>query len=169
MSAPASAMPAPRAPEAWFQTLEFECRGRRFAVPLACVRRAVLSAQPEPLPGASEIVLGVLNVGGQTVTVLDFARRAGCGPTVIDAGQQFLIVELNGFLCAFVVDAVNGPGVAEHDGGGWPGEVGAADFIEGVVRQPDGLCLVIDPARFLFEDEQAQLAQALAEASGERH
>lgn len=143
------------------QVLEFVCRGRRFAVPLSCVRRVVFSALPEPLPGASEVVLGVLNVGGETVTVLDFARRAGCGATVIGAAQQFLIVELKGFLCAFVVDATNGPRVVECGAQGWPDEVVAADFVDGALGLPDGLCLVIDPARFLFEHEQAQLALAL--------
>ncbi|GAB3474240.1 hypothetical protein GCM10027321_47710 [Massilia terrae] len=149
--------------------LEFACGGRRFAVPLACVRRAVLSAQPDPLPGASDIALGVLDIGGETVTVLDFSRRAGCGPTVIHPGQQFLIVELGGFLCAFVVDAITGPGVAMRGADGWPGEVGAAGFVDCAVHLPDGLCLVVDPARFLFDEEQAQLALALEELSDERH
>jgi purine-binding chemotaxis protein CheW len=150
------------------QILEFACQGQRFAVPLACVRRAVLSAQPSPLPGAVEIVLGVLNVGGDTVTVLDFARRAGCAPTVITPTQQFLIVDLGGFQCALVVDSIIGPGQAARVGGGWPGAAGAAEFVDGALQLPDGLCLVIDPARFLFEHEQEQLAQALAGALREQ-
>jgi purine-binding chemotaxis protein CheW len=150
------------------QVLEFVCQGQRFAVPLSCVRRAVLSAQPSPLAGAVEIVLGVLNVGGDTVTVLDFARRAGCGPTVIHPAQQFLIVDLGGFPCALVVDSIVGPGQAAHVGGGWPGAAGAAEFIDGALQLSDGLCLVIDPTRFLFAHEQEQLAQALEGASRER-
>lgn len=151
------------------QVLEFACQGQRFAVPLSCVRRAVLSAQPSHLPGAIEIVLGVLNVGGDTVTVLDFARRAGCAPTVITPAQQFLIVDLGGFLCALVVDSIIGPGQAPRVVGGWPGAAGAAGFVDGALQLPDGLCLVIDPARFLFAHEQEQLAQALAGVSRERH
>ena len=151
------------------QVLEFACKGQRFAVPLSCVRRAVFSARPGPLPGASEIVLGVLNVGGETVTVLDFARRAGCGPTVITAAQQFLIVELGGFPCALVVDSIIGPGTAARGAAGWPGAAGAAGFVDGALQLPDGLCLVIDPARFLFESELAQLAQALEGAPREQH
>jgi purine-binding chemotaxis protein CheW len=151
------------------QVLAFVCQGQRFAVPLSCVRRAVLSAQPSPLPGAIEIVLGVLNVGGETVTVLDFARRAGCAPTVINFAQQLLIVDLGGFPCALVVDSILGPAKAAPVAGGWPGAAGAADFVDGALQLADGICLVIDPARFLFAHEQAQLAQALAGASHERH
>lgn len=154
-------------PQDEIQVLEFVCGGRRFAVPLSCVRRAVLSARPEALPGASDIVLGVLNVGGEIVTVLDFARRAGCGPTVIAPEHQFLIVDLSGFACALVVDRINGPGTAARVAAGWPRAAKAAEFVDGALELSDGLCLVIDPARFLFEDERAQLAQALAGASGE--
>jgi purine-binding chemotaxis protein CheW len=163
--APEATLPS-RQPAA-LQILEFTCRERRFAVPLASVRRAVLSARPVPLPGASEIVLGVLDVGGDTVTVLDFALRATGRPTVITPTQQFLIVETDGFLCALVVDAVVGPGTAVPDSA-WPEAAGAAGYVDGVVRLPDGLCLVVDPGRFLFDHERAQLTQALG-AAGERH
>jgi purine-binding chemotaxis protein CheW len=163
--APEAALPS-RQP-ASLQMLEFSCRGQRFAVPLASVRRAVLSARPVPLPGASEIVLGVLDVGGETVTVLDFALRATGRPTVITPAQQFLIVEMNGVPCALVVDAIVGPGTAVPDSA-WPDAAGAAAYVDGVVRLPDGLCLVVDPARFLFDHERAQLTQALG-AARERH
>jgi purine-binding chemotaxis protein CheW len=167
--APEAVLPArqPDAPEAELQVLEFICRGQRFAVPLAAVRRAVLSARPVPLPGASDIVLGVLDVGGETVTVLDFARRA-CGiPTTITPTQQFLIVDAGGFPCALVVDSVVGPGTAVPDSA-WPDAAGAAGYVDGVVRLPDGLCLVVEPGRFLFAHERAQLTLALG-AAGERH
>ena len=157
----------PEAVQAGLPILEFSCRGQRFAVPLASVRRAVLSARPVPLPGASDIVLGVLDVGGETVTVLDFALRATGRPTVITPDQQFLIIETDGIPCALVVDGIHGPGTAAPDSA-WPDAAGAAAWVDGVVRLPDGLCLVVDPARFLFEHERAQLTQALG-AAGERH
>jgi purine-binding chemotaxis protein CheW len=144
--------------------LEFACQGRHFALPLACVRRAVPSAEPVPLPGASDIVLGVLNVGGETVTVLDFARRAGCAATTLDPSQQFLIVDLGGFACALVADSVSGVRTVESGPAQWPRHAGAADFVDGAVRLDDGLCLVIDPERFLFDQERQQLADALAGA-----
>ena len=171
--APEAALPARQAnaveaTQAGWQVLEFICRGQRFAVPLASVRRAVLSARPVPLPGASDIVLGVLDVGGETVTVLDFARRACGGATVITPSQQFLIVESNGFLCALVVDAIVGPGAAPPEVA-WPAAAGQAGYVDGALHLEDGLCLVVDPARFLFDHEREQLTQALAGAAGDRH
>lgn len=154
--------------QARLQVLEFICRGQRFAVPLASVRRAVLSARPVPLPGASDIVLGVLDVGGETVTVLDFARRACGDPTVITPSQQFLIVESNGFPCALVVDSIVGPGNAPR-AAAWPAEAGQARFVDGALHLEDGLCLIVEPARFLFDHEREQLTQALAGAAGDRH
>jgi purine-binding chemotaxis protein CheW len=163
--APEAALPS-REPAA-LHILEFICRGQRFAVPLASVRRVVLSARPVPLPGASDIVLGVLDVGGETVTVIDFARRAIGHPTTITPSQQFLIVESDGFPCALVVDSIVGPGTAVADSA-WPHAAGAAGYVDGVVHLPDGLCLVVDPGRFLFEHERVQLTLALG-AAGERH
>jgi purine-binding chemotaxis protein CheW len=156
------------APDIGMQVLAFECQGRRFAVPLACVRRALLSAEPVPLPGASDIVLGVLNVGGEIVTVLDFARRAGCAPTTLALSQQFLVVDLGGFACALVVDAVIGTRTVESADAPWPRAADAAEYVTGTMRLADGLCLVLDPEKFLFDEERLQLAQALAGARDER-
>lgn len=163
--APEAVLPS-RQPDR-LQVLEFICREQRFAVPLACVRRAVPSARPMPLPGAADVVLGVLDVGGDTVTVLDFARRACGQPTVITLAQQFLIIDMDGLPCALVVDRVVGPGAAVPEAA-WPQAAGAAGYVDGAVRLADGLCLVVDPARFLFDHERAQLALALAGAADAR-
>jgi purine-binding chemotaxis protein CheW len=143
--------------------LEFECQGGRVALPLESVRRAIMSAQPTPLPGASDVVLGLLNVAGQTVTVLDFARRVGYRPTILDPEQLFLLVEIAGFPCAVVAERI--VGISRHDAGArqWPGGASGAAFVDGAVQLADGLCLVIDPDRFLFEQDKIQLAAALAE------
>jgi chemotaxis signal transduction protein len=146
--------------------IEFECRGQRLALPLDCVRRAVVSAQPSPLPGASEIVVGVLNVAGEVVAVLDFCRRLGLAPAPILPSQHLLIVELSGFLAGVLVDRIHG--VTERAPGAVvPGKLAAADFVAGIVRLDDGLCIIVDPDKFLFGDERAALAAALAGVSDE--
>jgi len=145
--------------------LEFACGWQHFALPLAYVHRVLHSARPVPLPGAPDIVLGVLNVGGDTVTVLDFGLRAGCAPTVLIPAQQFILCDIGGFACALVVDSIVGTTVLAQPMAGWPEAAAGADFIAGVIHLPDGLCLMIDPARFLFAHEQEQLTQALTGAA----
>lgn len=140
--------------------IEFECRGHRVALPLRHVRRVVASAQPAPLPGAGEIVLGMLNVRGEVAVVLDLCRRLGFAPAPIRASQQIVLVDLSGLLAALVVDRVIG--VSERlPAAAMPSDLGAAPFVAGVVRLDDGLCLIVDPERFLFEDERRRLALAL--------
>jgi chemotaxis signal transduction protein len=142
--------------------IEFEIHGCRIALPLDCVRRAVPSAEPTPLPGATDIVLGALNVGGDLVAVVDIGRRLGLPRAPILPSQQLLIVELSGFLAGVLADRIIG--VTERLAmQAMPADVGGAPFLRGAVRLEDGLCLVLDPHQFLFPIECDALARALTE------
>lgn len=142
------------------QLMEFECRGQRLGLPLECVRRAIPSAEPLPLPGAGAAVLGVLNVGGTVIALLDLCYRLGLPQVPLEPSQQIIVLELPGLLCGVVVDRIIG--VVERPADiGVPEELHSAPFVKGVVRLDDGLCLIVDPARFLFPDEAQALAAAL--------
>jgi purine-binding chemotaxis protein CheW len=148
--------------------IEFECRGQRIGLPLECVRRAIPSAEPLPLPGAGAVVLGVLNLGGTVIAVLDLCYRLGLPQRPIEPSQQIVVLELPGFLCGVVVDRING--VVERAADiAMPDELDAAPFVKGVVRLDDGLCLIVDPARFLFPGETQALAAALAGGADGMH
>lgn len=141
--------------------IEFECRSQRIGLPLECVRRAIPSAEPLPLPGAGAVVLGMLNLGGTVIALLDLCYRLGLPRLPIEPSQQIIVLELPGLLCGVVVDRINGV-VERAVDTVMPDELDAAPFVKGVVRLDDGLCLIIDPARFLFPDETQALAAALA-------
>jgi purine-binding chemotaxis protein CheW len=142
--------------------LEFECRSHRFALPLGCVRRVVPSAMPAPLPGAPAIVAGILNVGGELVTVVDFFRRIGFPSSPINPSQRLLMIDIAGFLVGSIVDTVLGVTTRRVDErGAVPDRLAGADFVEAIVRLDDGLCVIIDPEKFLFDDERMQLDDAL--------
>ncbi|HYD59266.1 MAG TPA: chemotaxis protein CheW [Noviherbaspirillum sp.] len=150
--------------------VEFECRGQRFALPLHCVRRVVASAQPDVLPGAPDIVLGVLNVGGEIVTLIDFGRRIGGPATELNVAQRLLIIDIGGFAVAFVVDAVIGVSSREWEHlPGLPARLSGAEFVDAVVRLDDGLCIIVNPEKFLFEDERVLLGDALEKMRHEEH
>jgi len=145
--------------------IEFICREQRFGVPLACVRRALPSALPVPLPGAPEIVRGVLNVAGELVIVLDFSARMGLRPAPLDHRQHLLLLRLQGMAVAFIVDEVLGIYEGQPDDSqGVFGLLAGADVVDGIIRLDDGLCLIVDPERFLIDDERAMLHAALESA-----
>jgi chemotaxis signal transduction protein len=140
--------------------VEFEYGSCRLALPLGCVRRVVVSAEPTPLPAACDVVLGVLNVAGELLIMVDPGRRLGLPEAPILPSQQLLIVELSGFPAALLVDRI--VGITERELASlMPDEVGGAPFIGGAVRLDDGVCLVLDPHQFLFPGEREALAQAL--------
>ncbi len=142
--------------------IEFECRGHRFALPLDSVRRVVPSAMPTPLPGAPELVLGVLNLGGEILAVIDFSRRIGLPSVGIEPSQHLLVSDLARFPVGFLVDKVNG--VTERNLHGvavLPEQFSAANFVESVARLDDGLCVIVDPEKFLFDDEKILLGDAM--------
>jgi len=147
-------------PSGTVSLIEFECRGQRLALPLGCVRCVVPSAAPAALPGTSEIVLGALNIAGEVVPLLDLCPRLGLPATELAPSQQILVVELAGLAAALVVDRVSG--VTERAPGALlAAEIAPAPIVAGVARLEDGLCLIVDPAHFLFHDERRALVRAL--------
>lgn len=144
--------------------IEFECRGHRFALPLSSVRRVVSSAEPTPLPGAPEIVLGVLNLEGEVAVVINFYQRIGLSFSTIDISQQLLVVDMAGFCIGLVVDRVFG--IATRDleiKPAIPGKLAAAGFVHTVLKLDDGLCVICDLEKFLFDDERLAIDHALKE------
>jgi purine-binding chemotaxis protein CheW len=150
--------------------VEFECRGYRFALPIAAVRRVETSAQPVPLPGSPDIVLGVLNVAGEVVTVIDFHRRVGLPDMAIELAQQLLLVDIRGFFIGFIVDQVSGVTTRDTDRApSIPNALAGAEFVDTVIRLDDGLCVICDPEKFLFSDEKILLGDALERLHHVRH
>jgi len=142
--------------------VEFECRAHRFALPLHSVRRVLHSAQPTRLPGAPDIVLGILNVAGEVITVVDFFKRVGLPLSGIRAFQRLLVIEVSGLALGLLVDRVHGvmrldPSTLTRV----PKEIGAADYIDAVVRLEDGLSIIVSPEKFFLEEEKLSLAAAL--------
>lgn len=72
----------------------FELAGQLYGVPILAVQEVLASAEVEPVPGAPYDVLGVTNLRGQIVTVVDLRLRLGlpaaseAGPLVVFDGPK---------------------------------------------------------------------------------
>jgi purine-binding chemotaxis protein CheW len=60
-----------------------------------------------PLPGAPETVLGVINVQGEVIPVINLRRRFGLPERELELTDQFVIARTSSRTVALVVDAVS--------------------------------------------------------------
>ena len=150
--------------------IEFECRHHRFALPLAAVRRVIPSALPTPLPGTPPIVLGLLNLGDEVATIINFYEKIGLPFTPIDISQQMLLLDIAGLCIGLVVDKVSGVITRVVDQAmPLPEKFAGADFVQTVIRQDDGLCIICNPEKFLLDEERILIGNALEQAGHARH
>jgi purine-binding chemotaxis protein CheW len=143
----------------------FTLGDQRYALPLSAVERVVRVVEVTPLPQAPDIVLGVVNVQGRVIPVVNPRRRFRLPERDIALSDQLVIAHTTRRPVALVVDAVTG--VLEYSG---REAVGARDivpgmeYVEGVVKLADGLVLIHDLDRFLSLDEVTALDRAIESA-----
>ena len=139
------------------QLVVFTIDEQSYALHLPSVERAIHMIEITPLPSAPEIVIGVVNVHGEVVPVLNNRKRFRLPEREPDLGDQLIIAHTAKRFVALVVDTVN-------DVASFPaGELVAPETIlpqlehlEGVVKLDDGMIFIQDLDAFLsLEEEQA--------------
>jgi purine-binding chemotaxis protein CheW len=159
-----SASPRLRAGDtaAGLQLVVFRLEGQRYALPLAVVRRIVRAVEVTPLPGAPPIVLGVINVGGGILPVLNIRQRFLLPERDIAPADQFLIAHTARRVVALVIDEAHG--VIERESSaviGLDRIVPGLEQFPGVIELDDGLVLIHDLERLLSLDEARVLDEAM--------
>ena len=83
-----------------------------YAVPVEHVLEAAELDQVRPVPGAPRDLLGVSNLRGQILPVVDLAAALGvhCGVRRAAPPRHLLVTEARGFQAGFAVDEVSGIG-----------------------------------------------------------
>ncbi len=140
----------------------FTLEEHRYALHLEAVERIVRLAEVTRLPKAPEIVLGVLNVQGRVVPVINIRKRF-CLPERDEELRDLIILALTSRRSvALVVDAVGGVVERARDEMIQPEAiVPGTEYVDGVVKLPDGLVLIHDLEEFLSLEEEKQLGKAL--------
>lgn len=137
----------------------------RIALPLPVVERVIHAIYVTPLPGAPDIVLGVVNIQGRVIPVVNIRGRFRLEDRQIALTDRLVIAHTDQRPVALVADAVSG--VLEY---AEPALVDAEnilpglEYVDGVVKLEDGLILIHNLNRFLSLDEESALEQAMASA-----
>ena len=146
------------------QLLLFSLDDRRLALRLSSVERVIRAVALTPLPGAPRIVLGVINVTGNIIPVVDMRSRFGLSFRMPDIDDQYIVVHTDTRTLAVVVDAVDRlVEVHEQEIVGSNAVLADLDYVQGLLKVEGGIILIHDLDRFLSLDEEKILDTALAQ------
>ena len=152
------------------QLLSFTLGHQRYALRLAAVDRVAQVVEIVPLPGAPDIVLGVIDVQGCIIPVVDTRKRFGLAARRMTLAEHLIIAHTPRRPVALLVDRVGDTlDCAEVDVIAASEILPGLDHLHGVAKQPDGTILIHDLAAFLSLDEEARLDAAVAAAEEGTH
>jgi len=144
----------------------FSLDDRQYALHLATVERVLSAVEVTPLPKAPEIVLGVVNVQGAIIPVVNIRRRFHIPEREMQLGDQMLIARTARRVVGLIVDSAQS--VVELSGDNLipPKDiVPGTSYLDGIVKLGDGIVLIHDLDRFLSLDEEQALDTALTKVN----
>ena len=133
--------------EAARQLVVFALGEERLALPMSAVREIVRPLPLAPVPRAPELLLGLANLRGRVLPVLDLRRLVGAEPREPDDATRVLVLEWRGSRLGLVVDAVRRVLEAAADALETARGAAAAlatDVLAGVVRDGAEVVQVLD-------------------------
>lgn len=149
-------------------SLLFEVSAGRFALPVRDVIEVVRAVAILALPAAPAITLGIIDVRGDIVPVLDIRVRLGYAHKALELADQFLIARAGPRRVALHIDAALGLQIlsvlAVEDAGNLPSTL---EHVAGVAATDEGLVLIHDLRALLSQAESQALDTALASAREE--
>ncbi len=144
--------------------VQFRLDERLFALPLGRVERVLRVVAWTEVPGAPAMIMGVLDVGGTLVPLVDLRALMRLPEREVDKDDQIILAATRQRTVALLVDEVMG--VEEIDPTTMVAMEGFVDtfpLIDGMVQCGDGLVLLQDLDRVLSPEEERSLEEALRE------
>lgn len=139
----------------------FSLGNEEFAIPLLSVREVLGVPQVTPIPQAPSYFMGIMNLRGSVISVMDLRQKLGIKPI---PGEEtgVIILDLGDYYLGVVVDSVNSVQSLEET------EISekpvmdnqkSYDYISGVFRRDNKLVLLVDIARALSVEDRSALGQ----------
>ena len=134
-----------------------------YAIPLLRVKEVIALPEVTSIPFAPAHFLGLMNLRGQVISVVDFRLRLGIKPTV-SAETAVIICALSGASLGVVVDSIESViRPLAHELSNTPETHSkSADYIQQVFRKDNSMILLIDIAKAFGMEDLALAARSVA-------
>ncbi len=146
------------APDESLQWVTFQVADEIYGVNVLQVQEVLKFAEITPVPGAPSFVLGIINLRGNVVTVIDMRTRFGLPSKEADDVTRIIFAETHGHIIGMLVDSVTDvinlrPSQIEMPPGVRKEENNSSHYVEGVYSTDERILTLIDVEK-LFNDEE---------------
>lgn len=143
------------------QWVTFRLDEEIYGINVMQVQEVLRVSEIAPVPGAPEYVLGIINLRGNVVTVIDARERLGLSSKEVDDATRIVIIEADKQVVGILVDSVaevvdlrmseveSAPNVGNDD---------SSKYIQGVASRDDALLILVDLNKLLTDEEWAELS-----------
>ena len=142
------------------QWVTFMLAGEKYGINVMQVREVLRDIEIAPVPGAPDYVLGIINLRGNVVTVVDTRSRFGLPTGETNAESRIIIIENNDQTLGLLVDSIAEvadilksqieitPNVGNDD---------SSKYIQGVHSRDGELLILVSVDKVLNDDEWADM------------
>ena len=143
------------------QWVTFQLEEETYGINVMQVREVLRYTEIAPVPGAPDYVLGIINLRGNVVTVIDTRSRFGLMEGEVTDNTRIIVTESERQVIGILVDSVAEVVYlrsSEIDTTPSVGTDESAKFIQGVSNRDGKLLILVDLNKLLTDDEWDEMA-----------
>lgn len=143
------------------QLVTFRLKDETYGINVMQVQEVLRITEIAPVPGAPGYVLGIVNLRGNVVTVIDTRTRFGLPTTEMDDASRIVIIESEQQVVGILVDSVaEVVELRQSDIDAAPniGNEESSRYIQGVASRDDDLLIVVDLNKLLTDEEWSEMS-----------
>ena len=149
------------APEATEQWVTFYLDNEKYGIKVMQVQEVLRVTEIAPVPGAPDYVIGIINLRGNVVTVIDTRKRFGLLENELTDDTRIVIIEAENQVVGILVDSVaevvdllatdieTAPNVGNDE---------SSKYIQGVCSLENELLILVDVFKLLSDEEWSEVA-----------
>lgn len=145
---------------ALIQLVTFRIAEEEFGVDILRVQEIIRMMPITKVPNAPSFVEGVINLRGKVIPIIDMRRRFGMAANAHNDQTRITVMDLQGQVVGFVVDAVREVLRIKESTVEAPPQVVTgigSDYLKGVGKLDDRLLILLDLDKLLSEEEVGAL------------
>ena len=138
------------------QWVTYKLEDETYGINVMQVQEVLRYTEIAPVPGAPSYVLGIINLRGNVVTVIDTRSRFGLMSAEVTDNSRIVIIEAEKQVIGILVDSVAEVVYlrsSEIDSAPNIGTEESAKFIQGVSNREGELLILVDLNKLLNDDE----------------